>query len=199
MQFTTSQKGYSLVEVLVSISVLLIAIVGPMTIAAQGIKSSAFTLEQNTAFFLAQEGIEVVYALRGTQALAEYNSSLEVSWDWVQDLEPCGAMSVGESCSFGLDYRDNTLGDNYSDGQCTGGGVADCALYRDTNATRSVYSHNSNRGDLSPYTRVITVTRDTATVVTVDVEVTWESRVFAGRTQSVSVSTELQDITEDIS
>jgi len=201
MRFSHQQHGYSLVEVLVSISVLLIAIVGPMTIASQGIKSASFALEQNTAFFLAQEGIETIYALRGDAALIEYKSLLdesgnETSWDWVKArnaIPPCRTIAVGESCSFGIDFRDDDLFDNFTNSTCDPDDADDCTLYRDTSNSHSIYSHD-NAGDASPYRRIVTLTRVSADVVVVDVVVKWESNVFAS-TQSVQASTELHDIT----
>ena len=62
-------RGYSLVEVLVAISVLLIALVGPLTIASSGLKRANFAKEQTLAIFLAQEGMEAVVKLREDAAL----------------------------------------------------------------------------------------------------------------------------------
>ena len=56
------QKGFSLVETLVAISILLIVIVGPMTISMSTAKSSSFASEQVQAFFLAQEGLEFPFS-----------------------------------------------------------------------------------------------------------------------------------------
>jgi prepilin-type N-terminal cleavage/methylation domain-containing protein len=52
------QSGFSLVETLVAISLLLIMIVGPMAISAKTAKSTSFASEQVQAFFLAQEGLD---------------------------------------------------------------------------------------------------------------------------------------------
>ena len=72
---TTKERGYSLVEVLVAISVLLIALVGPMTIAQSGLKRSAQSKDNTMAVFLAQEGIEAVVKIREEDALgANYES-----------------------------------------------------------------------------------------------------------------------------
>ena len=62
-------KGYSLVEVLVAIAILMLAIVGAMTIASKGLQSSFYAREQNIAFFLAQEGTEAVMTIRNEFAL----------------------------------------------------------------------------------------------------------------------------------
>ena len=55
----SKQSGFSLIETLVSISILLIVIVGPMSISNNSAKGSSFSNEQVTAFFLAQEGAEL--------------------------------------------------------------------------------------------------------------------------------------------
>ena len=62
--YQQKQSGFSLVETLVAISILLIVIVGPMTISMQSAKSSSFASEQVQAFFLAQEGLELAEKAR---------------------------------------------------------------------------------------------------------------------------------------
>ena len=64
-----NQSGFSLVETLVAISLLLIVIVGPMTISAKSAKSSTFATEQIQAFFLAQEGLELAQKARDDMQL----------------------------------------------------------------------------------------------------------------------------------
>lgn len=208
MTRNTTTNGYSLVEVLVSISVLLIAIVGPMTIAAQGIKSSAFALEQNTAFFLAQEGIEIVYTLRDGQALTEYDSIFsgapsEQSWDWIDDLESAVSscdVSASSGCSFGIDYSDDneSLANAVTSDTCVGNNESQCLLYKDTTNNNSIYSHNVDADKESPYTRIVTITELSSDAVQVDVEVSWESSVFSNATQRVKASTILYDTTTSI-
>lgn len=203
MQSTTYIKGYSLVEVLVSISVLLIAMVGPMTIASQGIKSSRFALEQNTAFFLAQEGVEAMFKLRGDAALAEVaGGGLPDAWGWYTDLygsgEICVGIAVGDLCSFGIDFRDDLISNNIV-GQCAAGSESNCLLYKNTSGNRAIYTHDSSgSGDPTEYTRIVSVSSDVADPagsVRVEVEVQWESAVFVNTTQSVQVATQLFDIT----
>ena len=64
LPFYKKQSGFSLVETLVAISILLIVIVGPMTISMRTAKSSTFASEQVQAFFLAQEGLELAKKAR---------------------------------------------------------------------------------------------------------------------------------------
>jgi prepilin-type N-terminal cleavage/methylation domain-containing protein len=76
--------GYSLVEVLVAITVLLIALVGPLTIAYAGLKRANFSQDQTAAIFLAQEGIEAIVKLREDGALsADSFSNLAQLWSAV--------------------------------------------------------------------------------------------------------------------
>lgn len=67
---TQAKGGYSLVEVLVAITVLLVALVAPLTIAYSGLKRANVSKEQTQAIFLAQEGIEAVMRLRENSALS---------------------------------------------------------------------------------------------------------------------------------
>ncbi|NCO61881.1 prepilin-type N-terminal cleavage/methylation domain-containing protein, partial [Candidatus Kaiserbacteria bacterium] len=59
MKNFSKQHGFSLVEVLVAITLLLLIVTGPMKIITDANHSTAFASEQVTAFFLAQEGLEL--------------------------------------------------------------------------------------------------------------------------------------------
>lgn len=62
-------KGFSLIETLVAITVLIGAIAGPLTLASQGIKAASLFKNQLIASNLAQEGIELVHAKRDSNIL----------------------------------------------------------------------------------------------------------------------------------
>jgi prepilin-type N-terminal cleavage/methylation domain-containing protein len=193
MRKITHTKGYSLIEVLVSIAILLIAMVGPMTIAAQGIKSAAFALEQNTASFLAQEGIEAAFALRNGYALNDYKTvGVTDSWSWVDGITGCGTtISSGGSCSFGVHFDESAI--VFTSDLCSAD-PALCLLYVDEANNASVYTHVVSSGNETPFTRVITATFIDDYVVEIVSEVTWQSSVFAGVTQDVKATTVLFDL-----
>lgn len=67
-----SSKGFTLIETLVAVSILLLAIAGPLTIAARGLFAASAAKDQTVAFFLAQEGIEIIRSVRDTNGLNLY-------------------------------------------------------------------------------------------------------------------------------
>lgn len=53
-------KGFTIVETLVAIAILMIAIAGPLTIAQKGLMASVYARDQSVATFLAQDAMEYV-------------------------------------------------------------------------------------------------------------------------------------------
>jgi len=74
------QAGFSLVETLVSISILLLVIVGPMTITSRTAKSATFASEQVQAFFLAQEGVELAQKARSDLVLRKFLPTVHANY-----------------------------------------------------------------------------------------------------------------------
>ena len=56
------QAGFTLIETLVAISILLIGVLGPMSIATRGITDGFYVQNQTVATYLAQEGLEMLFA-----------------------------------------------------------------------------------------------------------------------------------------
>lgn len=75
-----TEKGFTLIETLVAISLLMVALVAPMTLAAQSLTAAYYARNQVTAFYLAQEGIEIVRAVRDANiiAIAGGNTSVNI-------------------------------------------------------------------------------------------------------------------------
>jgi prepilin-type N-terminal cleavage/methylation domain-containing protein len=55
-----TQRGFTLIETVVSISILMLGVLGPMMLARQNLKASRDASDRLIASFLAQEGIESV-------------------------------------------------------------------------------------------------------------------------------------------
>jgi len=183
----TLQSGYSLVEVLVAISILLLATVGPMTIAARSLQYAEFSAQQNTAYLLAQEGIEAVFKVRADAGIASVGGG--DSWDWLgngasQPLEDC---FDGNGC--GIDWRNEN--DFVRFASCGADG-ASCPIYFNDVAGRARYSHD-NSGDETPYSRAIYLTDLSGGQVQVRSVVTWDVHP-SGEERQVILETYLHDI-----
>lgn len=96
-QHHKNNKGFSLVEVLVAVSVLLLIMVGPMTIIVQSNRSASFATDQATAYFLAQEGLELAQNIRDKYQLEYIVNSVIDPWDsFKSDVVDCDAS---DGCS----------------------------------------------------------------------------------------------------
>jgi Tfp pilus assembly protein PilV len=74
------RTGFTLIETMVAISLLMVALIAPMSLAAQSLTAAYYARNQITAFYLAQEGIEIVRSVRDANiiAIAEGNSSVNI-------------------------------------------------------------------------------------------------------------------------
>ncbi len=59
-----NKGGFTLVETLVAISVLMVAVASPLTIAQKSLSSALYAKDQTTAFFLAQDAVEYLKYVR---------------------------------------------------------------------------------------------------------------------------------------
>lgn len=65
-----SNNGFTLVESIVAIFILLIAIVMPMAVVARALFTANYAQDQITAVYLAQEGVELVRNVRDNNVLS---------------------------------------------------------------------------------------------------------------------------------
>lgn len=173
-----TRSGFTLVETLVAISILLVAIMGPMTIAARGLQSAFYAREQITAFSLAQEGVELIRAIRDQNALEGES--------WLADIS---AVCVGSGAWCGLDARGSTVRSCGSDS---------CQL-NDAGAmlgSRGFYTYAGST--LSQFTRRIRVNPlSGGREAEITVEVSWQSGLFAGE-KKVTIQSSIFNQYDDI-
>lgn len=167
----TTKKGFTLVETLVAISILLLAIIGPMTIAQRGIQSSYFATEQVTAVFLAQEAIEAVRQLRDEQGLRVYEDpDGEDADEWIIDIYPkcaAGCAYVAETRSFESCFSSNN-----------------CVVKIDEN---KVYTHLGSGAD-TEFSRIVYAGL-VGNTVSYFVDVSWKPSLLGGVQKRVRLQT----------
>ena len=74
-------RGFTIIETLIGLVVLLLSIGAPLVIAEKGLASAGAARQEITAFYLAQEAIEYLRNVRDTDALAGRN--------WLQGFNDC--------------------------------------------------------------------------------------------------------------
>lgn len=152
------QMGFTLIETFVAVSILAIAVIGPLSLLSRAIADSNYARDQITAYYLAQEGIELVISKRDQNV----NSG---NWNIL------GACLDNE-CIWDATMSDPLNFNNNSQ------------LYRDTNG---LYVHDSD-GEATTFTRVIEVEElSTAPGVLVTSTVGWRVLGGNERTFSLSV------------
>lgn len=82
------RKGFTLIETLVAITVLLLSVAAPLSIAAKALFSAYYARDQITAYYLAEEAIEYIKNARDTKYLHDVFGSTG-NIDWLQGLENC--------------------------------------------------------------------------------------------------------------
>ncbi len=186
MQFSLRdyKNGFTLVETLVAISILLITIVGPMTIAQKGIQNAYFATEQVTAVFLAQEAIEAVRELRDNAALDAYDRSTDGGGspgdteDWLP-----AACTGATACAY-----DSISGAFESCASNNG-----CVLRFNTSLGKYTYETLGATVFESPFTRTVVIGNTIVGGRQIIVTISWNARIFGGTTRSVVLQSWLYD------
>ncbi len=103
------KRGFTLIETLVAVSLMVIAIVAPMSLVSQALTTAYYARDQVAAYSLAQEGIEAVRAVRDGNILsnATQGTSLDllngihINQDFTADARIAGSAGL-QSCGIAV-------------------------------------------------------------------------------------------------
>ena len=110
-----TQKGFTLIEAFVAITILTLAIVGPLAIASQSATFSSVSRDQVMANFLAQDAIEYIRWVRDTN---ELKSTVASPVNWLNGLAPCVSAGGTTACYFDSSYDLTNMHINSCSGVC---------------------------------------------------------------------------------
>lgn len=169
-------SGFSLVETLVAITLLLLVVVGPLGMTSRTSAGATLASEQVIAHFLAQEGLEIIQKAREDVMLAAINSGTPgaTSAAWNQFSNPTGVYASCFAARCGLEL--------VSDGTAVAAPrdcstISNCLLYLNAAAgIRSMYTYSTGVGFIpTAYTRSIKMTYINADEIKLESLVTWRT------------------------
>jgi len=157
-------SGFTLIETLAAISILMIAVAGPLTLASRSLNSAISAKEEFTATYLAQDAIEYLVAVRN-------NTASGSNWWGSGNINNC---TEGKIC--GIDTTKDVAN---ATKECTLPDSSDCRLNLDGD---KVYNYNS--GTPSSFIRTIKIaaphsdgTKEIGALV--EVEIIWKTGSIA--------------------
>ena len=177
-------SGFTIVETLIAIAVLMLAIAAPLSMAERALSSAQIARKEVTAFYLAQEAVEYVRNIKDTNAI----SGLGGTPDWLtgldicKDAAGCGLDPTSSEANTQVILCSEAVNDN-----------DDCLLYQYTGideALLGIFGHRSTTGwTKSPYRRKLSIE-----VIEADIEarvtatISWGDGTAEGRTIKISSS-----------
>ena len=139
-----NQKGFTIVETLVAITIMMIAIVGPLTVANKALTAALDARNQLIANSLAQETMEYVRNKKDNNII-DPNKGQDL---WLDGIDTCTATSPGANA---CDAQVSINSPGYRIGTCN---PTDCSLYIDNSVNKLGYIHDSsNNNIITPFSR----------------------------------------------
>ncbi len=172
-----SQTGFTIIETLVAIFILLVSVTGPLAFAQGGLRASFVARDQVVAFYLAQDAIETIKNVRD-------NNSLDGE-DWLDGISThCASNSLTEldsPCEIETDRTGSVTNPNTLD--CGGEGGQCGPLKFNTANKEFLLSTNADANStVSKYTRTVYINEiNSGKEAQIIVEVTWDTTFFSER------------------
>jgi len=171
---TQDTRGFTIIETLVAISILLISTTGPLSFAQNGLKASFLARDQVTAFYLAQDAIETIKNLRDNTQLEIAAGIKSADTGWLRGLGDCESNSSTDIAVCNFDKAGTSI-ETTTCNPSTG-----CSpLQYDAESRQFVLPPG---GTDSKYTRTIYVTEiKSDQEAQIIVEVKWDSSFLTGK------------------
>ena len=90
--FSLQKKGFTILESLISISILSVAVTGPLVYVTSSLKAAEVARDQTIAFYLAQDAVEYIKNVRDNNAGLARGS-------WLAGLEDCFPSGSSIGCT----------------------------------------------------------------------------------------------------
>lgn len=131
-------SGFTLIETLVAISILMIAVTSPLTIAQKGLSSAFYAKDQIIASYLAQDAIEYL------RNLSDQNVELGKNWltgvDGGKDIKtPCENLCNVDTFANTVTFCDDTTSDGVCDGKPL---YNDDGLYKQSGTSQTTFTRS---------------------------------------------------------
>ncbi|MEI6296367.1 MAG: prepilin-type N-terminal cleavage/methylation domain-containing protein [bacterium] len=91
--------GFTIIETLVAVSILVIAVTGPLSLASKGLSYSQYAKDEITAFYLANETLDAIRNIRDTNL-----KSGGSEWLKLPDITGSSPASLISTCSSGCTF-----------------------------------------------------------------------------------------------
>lgn len=188
IRFHKPDKGFTLIEALVAVSIVALAVAGPLSAAGSASTAAQIANDKLTAMYLAQEGVEYVRAMRDEEYLKSHHDRdadlSRTAWDHFANggTDRKGSIAACETRSCTIDLWENNMGTG------EGRSVNTCST-----ACPSIYQRSDGRytqdndspNTLTPFTRSVRAYDVSSTEERIVSTVTWS---FHGVPYSISSS-----------
>jgi hypothetical protein len=138
------KNAVTIIETLITLLAITIMISGPIGFVVKSFEYSSFIRDKTFATFFAQEGLELITALRNGNTDIEFKNAIN--------------NCLNTECLIDFDFVENNPNPQITLSPCTG---VSCILYKNPAEIDSLYRQNIAYSESSDYYRTITFTLQT--------------------------------------
>lgn len=144
-------KGFSIIEMIVAVAIVIFAILGPMAVAKKSLALAKYSKDQIVAYYLAEEAIEYVRYMTDKDILDKSEKN-----DWLASLNLCANAGGSDLKGCALDIKNSPQAQT-----CSNIDDHRCKLYQE-NSSGAVpypfYTHKNTGSNTATYfSRIVRV------------------------------------------